>query len=241
MASDDSTGDASYVAYLDRRGTNNSGKMLMFGMAGFMKAGIGVVGTSANTNDGCLTFQTIGTNPATYDERMRIHENGDITINKTAQDNDTEGVCFFNGGTTWFTTTEDYPLGLNRTDSTGTIVTFTYDQSTKGTISIDGSNVAYNTSSDYRLKEDLKDFNGLELISKMDVYDFKWKDTSKRQYGVIAHELQEVISYAVAGEKDGEEMQQLDYSKIVPVLLKSIQEQQEIIEDLKKRIETLEG
>jgi hypothetical protein len=172
--------------------------------------------------------------------RMVIHDNGNITINKTAEDNDTEGVCFFNGGTTWFTTTEDYPLGLNRTDSTGTIVTFTYDQSTKGTISIDGSNVAYNTSSDYRLKEDLKDFNGLELISKMDVYDFKWKDTSKRQYGVIAHELQEVISYAVAGEKDGEEMQQADYSKIVPVLLKSIQEQQEIIEDLKKRIETLE-
>jgi hypothetical protein len=55
-------------------------------------------------------------------------------------------------------------------------------------------------------------------------------------YGVMAHELQEVIPYAVLGEKDAEEMQQVDYSKIVPVLIKAIQEQQAQIEQLKQLI-----
>ena len=56
------------------------------------------------------------------------------------------------------------------------------------------------------------------------VYDFKWKADKSRSYGVIAHELQEVLPQAVIGEKDAEEMQSVDYSKIVPLLVKSIQE-----------------
>lgn len=86
------------------------------------------------------------------------------------------------------------------------------------------SAVAYNTTSDYRLKEDLKEIKGLEKISKIKVYDFKWKDDNSRMDGVIAHELQEVVPYAVTGEKDAKEMQQVDYSKLVPILVQAIQE-----------------
>ena len=119
-----------------------------------------------------------------------------------------------------------------------------------GSITHNDTNTAFNTSSDYRLKEDLKDFSGLETLSKIKMYDFKWKDTDQRQHGAIAHELDEVTSYAVTGEKDGmrtyedkevEEYQGVDYAKLVPILVKSVQEQQTTIEDLKKRIETLEG
>ena len=118
-----------------------------------------------------------------------------------------------------------------------------------GSITHNDTNTAFNTSSDYRLKEDLKDFSGLEMLSKIKMYDFKWKDTDQRQHGAIAHELDEVTSYAVTGEKDGmrtyedkevEEYQGVDYAKLVPILVKSVQEQQTTIEDLKKRIETLE-
>ena len=42
--------------------------------------------------------------------------------------------------------------------------------------------------------------------------------------GVLAHELQEVIPYAVTGIKDGKDMQGVDYSKIVPVMVQAIQE-----------------
>jgi hypothetical protein len=50
----------------------------------------------------------------------------------------------------------------------------------------------------------------------------------------MAHELQEVLPDAVSGEKDAEEMQGVDYSKIVPLLIKSIQE-------LTAKVEALEN
>ena len=112
---------------------------------------------------------------------------------------------------------------------TGSIIRFSYNGGFVGSISTDGSNTAYNTSSDYRLKQDIKDFNGLDLLSKIKTYDFEWKSDKTRSYGVLAHELQEVINYAVTGSKDAEEMQGVDYSKIVPILIKAIQELNEKI------------
>ena len=57
----------------------------------------------------------------------------------------------------------------------------------------------------------------------------------------MAHELQEVLPDAVTAEKDAEEMQGVDYSKIVPLLVKSIQELKADNDSLKARIETLEN
>jgi hypothetical protein len=102
-------------------------------------------------------------------------------------------------------------------------------------MSTNGSSTSYNTTSDYRLKEDLQDFNGLEMISNIPVYDYKWKVDESRSYGVMAHELQAVLPNAVTGEKDAEEMQAVDYSKIVPLLIKSIQELKAEIELLKNK------
>ena len=53
--------------------------------------------------------------------------------------------------------------------------------------------------------------------------------------GVLAHELQEVLPYAVTGIKDGEEMQCVDYSKIVPILIKSVQELKSELDQLKTK------
>ena len=54
-------------------------------------------------------------------------------------------------------------------------------------------------------------------------------------YGVLAHELQEILPYAVTGEKDGKEMQGVDYSKLVPVLVKAIQELKAELNELKNK------
>jgi hypothetical protein len=102
-----------------------------------------------------------------------------------------------------------------------------------GYIYTSGSSTFYITSSDYRLKEDLKEFKGLEKINDINVYDYKWKTSNERMHGVLAHELAEVLPYAVTGQKDGEQMQGVDYSKIVPVLIKAIQELKQEIDTLK--------
>jgi len=110
--------------------------------------------------------------------------------------------------------------------------------STIGSISVNasGTGVNYNTSSDYRLKEDYQDFNGLDMVSNIPVYNFKWKSAEERSFGVKAHELQNILPHAVNGEKDAEEMQGVDYSKLTPILLKAIQELKAEIETLKTQI-----
>ena len=117
-----------------------------------------------------------------------------------------------------------------------------------GKIRITGdSTVAFESGSDYRLKEDLKDFNGLDIISKLKVYNFNWIGEDRRDHGLLAHEVQEVLPDLVSGEKDGVlengkiDKQTLDYGRFTPMLIKAVQEQQAVIEDLKARIEVLEG
>jgi hypothetical protein len=134
--------------------------------------------------------------------------------------------------------------GVNRIDYTSS--TFRCLNTANGFTPIAAS--AFNVNSDYRLKEDLKEFNNsLSIVDSIKIYDFKWKDRDERNYGVIAHELQEVLPYTVYGEKDGlgqnEEIitQGVDYGKLVPVLVKAIQELKAQNDDLQSQINELKA
>ncbi len=110
---------------------------------------------------------------------------------------------------------------------------FYYQTTQVGYITTNGTDIFYTNTSDYRLKEDLKSFDGMSLLEQIQVYDFKWKESDNRMYGVVAHELQDVVPQAVVGNKDEEKLQAVDYSKLVPILIKSIQELKAEIELLK--------
>ena len=112
-----------------------------------------------------------------------------------------------------------------------------------GSITGTTSSVSYNTTSDYRLKENvITDWNATTLLKQLKPSKFNFKDNqSETITGFIAHEIQEILPYLVSGEKDGEDMQSMDYAKLTPLLTKAIQEQQELIEDLQTRIEELEA
>jgi hypothetical protein len=148
-------------------------------------------------------------------ERARISSTGQFFIGGTLGLGGK--VVVFNDATT----------GINIMDSSnnGQLMIFNNSGAVQiGSITTNGSITAYNVTSDYRLKQDLKDYNGLNLLSKIKTYDYEWKSNKSRMYGVIAHELAEILPYAVHGEKDAKDMQQVDYSKIVPILIKAIQE-----------------
>ena len=117
-----------------------------------------------------------------------------------------------------------------------------------GGIYVSGSNTAYNTSSDYRLKENIIPMAGaLARISQLKPCTFKWKFDGSDGEGFIAHELAEVVPHAVTGEKDAldEEgnikSQGIDTSFLVATLTAAIQEQQALITDLTTRLAALEG
>jgi hypothetical protein len=201
-------------------------------------------GDPADNNPGQIIYRHNG-NSMSFDtadnERMRIDMNGNVGINTTSPGvkfevihSDTgngysDGVARFHnntsssmGGAAVLNVRNSYNAGFG-----GLIKFWTASiMSSVGNISFNSGRTAvnYNTSSDYRLKEDYKDFNALDLTSKIKVYDFKWKNVNDRSYGVIAHELDEIVPSVVSGDKDGEEMQSVDYSKLVPILIKSIQE-----------------
>ena len=133
--------------------------------------------------------------------------------------------------------------GFNATNGRYMMVFQRYSStsSIRGSILTTNSGTTYNTTSDYRLKTDKKSFDALSLVEQIPVYDFKWKYMDTRDYGCLAHELAEIIPNAVNGEKDaiddeGEKhYQQADYSKIVPVLVKAIQELQEKVKTLENK------
>ena len=83
--------------------------------------------------------------------------------------------------------------------------------------------------------QDLKPIKGLEIVNKINVYDYKWKSEDSRMDGVLAHELAEILPYAVSGVKDGEQMQSVDYSKIVPVMVQAIKELKAELDTLKNK------
>jgi len=89
------------------------------------------------------------------------------------------------------------------------------------------------TTSDIRLKNDIQELSyGLESIMKLDPVSYTWKDgTDKnRKLGLIAQDVDKVISEVVDKGNDPAETLGINYSELVPVLIKGIQEQQKQIE-----------
>jgi len=178
-------------------------------------------------------------------ERMRITSDNNVLFNTTSSGTTNTSSFIFRSGTGAYSGV--MVINHATTNNTGAgFIDCYYNTGYIGGIQQNGtSNVSFTTSSDYRLKQDLKDFNGLNLISNLKVYDFKWKTEDSRMHGVIAHELQEVIPYAVHGNKDeikenGKiKVQVVDYSKLVPVLVKAIQELKSELDTAKAEIQLL--
>jgi hypothetical protein len=119
------------------------------------------------------------------------------------------------------------------------------DEASIGTITRNGTSnaVLYNTTSDYRLKEEVKPMSGaLERVSRLKPVTWKWKDIPDTGEGFIAHEVQEVVPSAVSGEKDAVDAngkpiyQGMDASYLVATLTAAIQELKAEVDALKAQI-----
>lgn len=113
-----------------------------------------------------------------------------------------------------------------------------------GTIAVTTTSTTYNTSSDYRLKENIQPMTGaLAKVAALKPCTYKWKADGSDGEGFIAHELAEVVPQCVTGEKDAVDeegkpvYQGIDTSFLVATLTAAIQEQQTIINQLKARLD----
>jgi hypothetical protein len=117
-----------------------------------------------------------------------------------------------------------------------------------GSISTSGTSTAYNTSSDYRLKENwVAVADASTRVNALKPVNFAWIASGERVDGFLAHELAEVVPEAVTGEKDAVDAegnpvyQGIDQSKLVPLLTAALQEALAQIESLTARVSALEG
>lgn len=136
--------------------------------------------------------------------------------------------------------------------TTGPLVAFFRNAAVVGAISTDGVNTSYGTTSDFRLKENRRPaHNSLQTIMQIKTENYNYiSDNNKTTYtGFIAQELFKIYPQAVepGGDDPKTKPWMIDYSKLTPLLVKAVQEQQTIIErqqslidELLKRVQVLE-
>jgi hypothetical protein len=203
-----------------------------------------VFNKGAGTTGG-LTFVD-NSSSGTHDEIMRL-EGGNLLVGTTTTGSYTDGkLSVFGDGSVPAATfknagnTGQFCANFWNAAGSGTrtLINFTTNASPSvvGSISTNGSTTAYNTSSDYRLKENIADADDAgSKVDAIQVRKFDWiADGAHQDYGMVAQELQTVAPEAVSAPEDPEEMMGVDYSKLVPMLVKEIQ-------SLRARVQQLEN
>jgi hypothetical protein len=195
----------------------------------------------SNDMPGRLVFSTTADGASSPTERMRITSGGDFYFNTTVTTKTTAGFRIENGG---------LPNVSRGTDGTFMQFYHTGSGSLIGNIvNVSGTATAYNTTSDYRLKENIAPLVGaINRINNLQVRRFNFiANPDHIVDGFIAHEAQAVVPECVTGEKDAVDgdgnpvYQGIDQSKLVPLLTAALQEAIAEIASLKDRVAALEG
>lgn len=187
-------------------------------------------------------------------EKMHIDSTGDVLIGTTSGGTlgsklrvagriegtsliaSSNASVFYQGGNFGYPTIECRGYS-NTTSYTQLLVRFTnLSGTTKGSITISGSATTYNTSSDERLKENIRDAGDAgDKIDAIKIRQFDWIEGGEHQdYGVIAQELLPVAPEAVTEGHTEDDMMGVDYSKLVPTLIKEIQSLRRRVKELEK-------
>ena len=223
--------------------------------------------TLISQNDGNLRFRVAPSGTAdtaiTWTTAMTIDNSANLIWYQTPTSS-AAGISFTN--------TTHPAINISGGSDTGSRhrMTFTNGNGLVGNITTSGSSTAYNTSSDYRLKEDDQPMVGsIDRLKALRPINFAWKADGSRVDGFLAHEAQEVVPECATGTKDamrdeeyevtpavmdGEtvvteavmgtrsvpDYQGIDQSKLVPLLVASLQEAVAKIEALEARVTALE-
>jgi hypothetical protein len=206
--------------------------------------------SSFGQSNGAFTWRTAASgtagNAITFTQAMTLDASGNLLVGQTshgyANSNSVE-ISPINGG---------YIIGNHASGSTSgqAYSLYGYNGTSIGSITQNGTTaVAYNTTSDYRLKENVVPIAGaLAKVTALKPCTYTWKSAPDEiGEGFIAHELAEVCPQAVTGNKDAVDedgnpkYQSIDTSFLIATLTAAIQEQQAIITSLTARIEALEA
>ena len=194
----------------------------------------------ADPNGGGATFYTqsiVGVwrlvNETSGNENLRVDGSGNLLVGTTATPDSVSVGVGMGGGQIQTTRDSINPniIMYKKTSYAGEMIRFNYSSTDVGSIDISTTATSYNTSSDYRLKENIAPMTGaLDVVTQLKPCTYTWKSTGEDGQGFIAHELQAVVPDAVTGEKDAVDedgnpkYQGIDTSFLVATLTAAIQE-----------------
>jgi len=210
--------------------------------------------TAGSSHPTRLVFSTTADGASSPTERMRVKSNGHLLVGSTADiatsENANTGHMLAADGTYLNArTVASSNIFLSKIGAVdGEMLNFSRNGVVVGTIAVTASATAYNTSSDYRLKENVVPLTGaVDRVNQLQVHRFNFiTDPDTVVDGFIAHEAQAVVPECVTGEKDAVDAsgnpvyQGIDQSKLVPLLTAALQEALAEIESLKARVTALE-
>ena len=184
-------------------------------------------------------------------ERSRLDSSGRFLVGKTSNGVGQVGAELRSGNSDYSvvaTSTGHTALIVNRLSSTGELVQFRQANTAVGHISVTSSSTSYNTSSDYRLKENAVAISdGITRLKTLKPYRFNFKaDSSTTVDGFFAHEVT-AVPEAITGTKDEVDennepvYQGIDQAKLVPLLTAALQEEIAKREALETRVAALEA
>lgn len=199
---------------------------------------------SGGVNSQTVDLRTAEGGVSTATTRLRATKDGYIQIGQTStttpgySGNTTTGFGLWPSGRTFISQDSFSNWNMN---ADGSLLVFSRSGSTVGGISVTTLGTAYNTSSDYRLKENVQPMTGaVARLAALKPSRFSYKvDGSHTLYdGFIAHEVSPVVPQAVTGAKDADDgmghaqYQMLDMSRLVPLLVGAVQELAARVADL---------
>jgi len=232
------------LRYNGTSGGHNT-RLMFMDKRGVINAQVANSLVSDGVGDATASLQFATANDGTLSTKMIIDNDGRVNINTTSAIS--AGLVNIKYDRNTF-----HGLNLQRTTSgTGNNLSFLNSSASFiGSITSDDSSTAYNTSSDYRLKENATAISdGITRIKTLKPYKFNWivDETNTLVDGFFAHEVSDAVPEAVTGTKDqvatdsdightkGDPIyQQIDQSKLVPLLVAAVQE-------LITKVETLEA
>lgn len=197
-----------YTVSLLQTGAYNSGKLSGMVFAGYYDGSSitdmasirgGKENTTSGNYGGMLAFYT-RTNGGSDTERARIDSSGNLLVGTTGTLNTTQSGVYLGASSASY-------VGVghaNGTASGSNYEAYYYNSTYIGGITQNGTTaVAYNTSSDYRLKDNQQPLTGSgAFIDALQPKTWTWKESGDTGVGFIAHEVQEVSPSSVVGEKD---------------------------------------
>jgi len=200
--------------------------------------------TFTTTEAGAIAFRTTNT------EAARFTADGQFLVGRNAYVSGGDNtVGFQQSEVGQFLLSTASNCVFNRITADGTLVAFRRQNVTVGTINVTGSATGYNTSSDYRLKENVAPITGAaDRLMLLNPCNFNFlSDPANPVDGFLAHEAQAIVPNAVVGQKDEFDAdgapvyQSIDHSKLVPLLTAALQEALGKITALEVRIAALEA